>query len=421
MSSQEMAESGICVDKTSIIRDLQFVLCNSSGERFIVVDFSAKPLLPKGENFGSYIQKLDIIVKRCENSSPEKLYLVAKMLPLILDQKNNYNYTLSFKREIFVFERLLPTYRELEIEVGVSEKDLLDIVPKFYGGRLTRNKKWTDQADSDAIILLENLQLDGYSTGSRKRGLNLNHAKLAISKLAQYHALGIVMRHRRPSFFEEAKKYMTSLPFETSESMFNEFVRNFMCSICTDLRIAKYKDRIRATIDACNGWQGFTNFKVVEPWITIIHGDFWVNNIMFNWRPGNENEVKFIDFQISRICSPLKDVIYFTCSSTSSDVLLNHLDELLDTYYEKLIESLDRLGHDSSAFTKSSFDHELQRIASHDLFYCISALKVFTLDVPKDQREEIDISELLMSHSGNSLYLDRTWHIISKYTEKGWI
>lgn len=154
-----------------VLRDLQTLLCKSSlGEQVTVTDYTTTSLLPVGENYASTMLKVDAVIKCTKDSPEEQLPLVAKMIPTTAVLNCQFNNTASFAKEMFVFEKLVPLFRELEIEAGVSEEELIDILPKYYGGRLTRNEEKPDVADEDAAMIMENLKVRGYRTMSRMRG-----------------------------------------------------------------------------------------------------------------------------------------------------------------------------------------------------------------------------------------------------------
>ena len=145
-----------------VLRDLQGLLRKSIGGEVEVLEYKTKNLLPKG----------DAVIKRDKNSPKEDLPLVAKMIPTTEFQRAHFNPSASFAKEIYVFEKLLPTYREIEGDAGVEEKQLIDLLPKFYGGRLTMNENKPDQADEDAVMVMENIKVKGYYTNNRKQGNN---------------------------------------------------------------------------------------------------------------------------------------------------------------------------------------------------------------------------------------------------------
>lgn len=109
------------------------------------------------------------------------------------------------------------------------------------------------------------------------------------------------------------------------------------------------------------------NIPPTDPWITVTHSDLWINNILFHKDGvGKVDDVKFIDFQIYLCNSPLKDLPHFLCGSLEDKTLINHLDELLDIYYEMFTSNLKSLGCNVELFYRDSFEKELNRQAFYE-------------------------------------------------------
>ncbi|CAG7838463.1 unnamed protein product [Allacma fusca] len=71
-----------------------------------------------------------------------------------------------------------------------------------------------------------------------------------------------------------------------------------------------------------------------EPWLTITHGDSWLNNMMFRYdeETGKPLEVLFIDLQLTREADPFVDLAYALYTSTNAELRQQHLEELLKLY-----------------------------------------------------------------------------------------
>jgi aminoglycoside phosphotransferase (APT) family kinase protein len=59
----------------------------------------------------------------------------------------------------------------------------------------------------------------------------------------------------------------------------------------------------------------------------LIHGDLWVNNILFG---GLEDAVRLVDFQLTHFTSPVLDLLYFIVTSATIEVRVNHVERLLE-------------------------------------------------------------------------------------------
>lgn len=154
-------------------RDLQSLLQKSIGEELTLLEFQAQNLLPKGENYASTVLKITATIQRNNNGPKEDLELVAKMIAATKFQRDNFNTTISFKKEIFIFEQLIPAYRQLQKEVEFGDSELLNIAPKIYGSRLSLDLD-SQEADEDVILLMENLIVSGFRTMDRLKGKFVN-------------------------------------------------------------------------------------------------------------------------------------------------------------------------------------------------------------------------------------------------------
>lgn len=148
------------------LRDLQSLLRKKLGDELAVIDYSTESLLPVGENYGSTILKVRAVVKINKDAAEKELHLVAKMLPATDFQRKIFDSPFTFRKEMFLYEELIPAYQQLEREFGVDE--VFDVVPEFYGARCSIRPD--DDVDEDVVILMENLKVRGYYVGDRRKG-----------------------------------------------------------------------------------------------------------------------------------------------------------------------------------------------------------------------------------------------------------
>lgn len=107
--------------------------------------------------------------------------------------------------------------------------------------------------------------------------MDLEHAKLAIGELARFHGLGRALRYHDPDFYQEVEKNLSEASFEFTNDDVKGMLDGMLKLICQDSRIADHEDRIRDTLEQLD----LNATELVEPWVSITHDDFWVNNIMF--------------------------------------------------------------------------------------------------------------------------------------------
>lgn len=78
----------------------------------------------------------------------------------------------------------------------------------------------------------------------------------------------------------------------------------------------------------------------------LTHGDCWSNNIMFKYDAfGNIVDTVFINFQISKYGSPVRDLVFFILTSTRLEDKLTHFDYFIKYYHDQLISNLKHLSY----------------------------------------------------------------------------
>jgi len=93
--------------KTIELHELQPILSRTFGDRLIVIRYTTKNLLEPGENYGSTILSVHAVIKRNDEAEEEDLHLVAKMLPPTEFQRQMFDSSYTFKKEIFMYENIM--------------------------------------------------------------------------------------------------------------------------------------------------------------------------------------------------------------------------------------------------------------------------------------------------------------------------
>ncbi|KAL3288014.1 hypothetical protein HHI36_002466 [Cryptolaemus montrouzieri] len=132
-----------------------------------------------------------------------------------------------------------------------------------------------------------------------------------------------------------------------------------------------------------------------EDYLVIKHGDTWNNNYLFRYKEGQKypDKAVIIDWQISCIGSPICDVACYIFFGSSRKEL-EHLDELLNCYYETLSKELAALGSDpEKCFPKKYFLESFRRyapvgIAGMPMLAKMSSKKTHDYDISVDPEEK---------------------------------
>lgn len=252
-----------------------------------------------------------------------------------------------FKREIYVYNELLPAFVKFQQDHKIGkEKGFYNFAKVYYAD-------YNEEKD-DAIIIMEDLRERNCSMWSKYKPMNFEHSKLLISALGRFHGLSFAMKLKKPEEFEKFKK-LDDLFFKMSDdnnSNFNidKYIEmNVVKAIeALDPKDVKKKERamklmdglmeqIRPCVDPFNA----------EPFAVVNHGDCWTNNFLFHYgERGVPNDITLIDWQISRYCSPIIDLVYFLFICTVHDFRMKHWDELINIYHRSVKEIVEYVGGD---------------------------------------------------------------------------
>ncbi|CAL7944486.1 unnamed protein product [Xylocopa violacea] len=403
--------------KEIVLRDVEPVLRQKMGDHVIVENFTAKSLLPPGENYGSTIMGVHVELKNKDTEKKEDLHLVAKMSPPTEYQKRIFNSARTFVKEVFMYETIVPSYNKLQLECGLKKSEVFDILPKFYGSRLSLQAD--GDFDDDAVIFMEDLKVSGYYHGDRAIGYDLEHSEEAVKALAKFHALGIATKQKKPGMFEVFKMHAKFLQIEGSPD--NLFKMVLVC-IKEDPEMSPYYDRCNKILTGLTMDELWTDV-LREPWTSIIHSDFWVNNVMFHRsEKGKVDSVKFIDFQMYMYASPMRDLLFFLYSSVNDDVTEEQIEDLMDLYYEILLNTLTKMGCNTEQFSKEDYKAKMAEDAVREFVHLCFMIKVLMLDTKEINDFNVDKMEtVICDHAGNKKFVDRLRKLVLTFVKRNWI
>jgi hypothetical protein len=382
------------------------------GETKKIVDRKIKRLTAVGENYGSLMLSVDLIIKTPIGN--EEIHAVAKTVPPNEYIQKIFNTPVTFRNEIAFYKNIVPLLQEFQREHGV--KEVIDFVPKYYGSRL--NLKCDEgEVDKDAVLLLENLKVANYSTLERREGFDLDAAKLIITDLAQFHAVPLALKLKKPDVFEkEIKPYMASLsePEEGRQTM-----RAQIEKLIDDVEELKpLKERILKKFN-----NTFTpQEEVREPFAIIVHNDCWVNNFLVKLERSKPVKSMMVDYQVMSYGSPAKDIVFFLFSSVKDHVVKEHYDDLIQLYYKTFTSVLEQLKCDTTPFTFKALQEEIDHEARNSQFAHVSfMLYPIFAPVPEEQDfTKIDITTI-MGHTISDAHKQKYTFVVKEFIKRNWL
>ncbi|KAG5870714.1 hypothetical protein JTB14_020726 [Gonioctena quinquepunctata] len=348
-----------------------------------IVDTNITRLTAPGDNYGSEMLRVDLILKDGKSDKREDLSVVAKLIPETEFFRYIFNIQVAFNAERNFYATVVPTLQEFQKTQGITE--VIDCFPKFYGAR-TNLKNDDGDIDDDAVIVMENLKVLGFITADRSSGFDYSTTKLLLRDIAKFHAVPLGLKLKDPQTFEKKIKvnlacFLPQNPKEKEDKAVEILVDKLKRFERIKHIIPKFEKVFRDT----------DMFPEIfrEPFSTLVHRDLWVNNIMIRFENGKVVDVKLVDFQGYSYESPAIDLFFFLVTSVEKETLKNHFDDLLKCYHGAFIETLNLLKCDASPFSYDLFMEEIAYGVLKAIGHSILML-AFIIQVPEGGVEKSD-------------------------------
>lgn len=297
------------------------VLKKSFPEDSIVLnDYQITPGSSVGDNYVCQILRIKFDLTR--NGKQENISMISKVVPVTETSKAILKDLPVYAVERTMLNETLPILIEKLKNQGPT------FCPKLYYCDLEHE-----------IFHMEDLSVKGYKLVDKRKGLDLEHSLLVIRSLAAIHAASYLALLEKPEIKNSyLDYYWKEVPGSTAERIifggqnyFLEGIEHWPISEERKNKFRKLKDKFFKM--ACDSYANKN-----ESFNVILHGDCWINNMMFKYNENGVEDVKLIDYQVANYNSIGLDLNYFIFTSTQIDVRLNHVDKLLETYYDAFIQ-----------------------------------------------------------------------------------
>ncbi|KAG5676170.1 hypothetical protein PVAND_006019 [Polypedilum vanderplanki] len=360
-----------------------------------------------GDGFIGIILKVTIQ----EHDSDHKLIVLAKIPPPNKARREAMGSMKFFEREIFIYNVMLPEFVEFQKEKKIPESMGFFNFPKVYFAEIN------EELD-ESIIIMEDLRQKDYKMWSKFDPVNYEHTKHIMTALGRLHALSFAMKAKKPELFEKYKKINDYFLDSFQDNNFKTFLEQSVVTASNSLDIADEKKKAKVLKLNENLFELLATCldkETTEPFAVMNHGDCWVNNFLFHYtKRGVPDKIVLIDWQISRYCSPVIDLIYFFFICTDQQLRLKHFDEFLRIYHHSLKELLDHLGGDTmTQFPFTALLRHLKRFAKFGVV--MAAMAVPMLQTKKEDIIDMDFMAEQMKEADPAVMEE----IMRQYKEKG--
>lgn len=403
------------------VKNLSSLLRQKLGDDLKIVKVDWKNLTDPGENYGSLIIAVNATVAL--GGKTEIHNIVVKLSPPSAWLQELFNTPLTFLKELQFYRDLTPAFIALQRENGITEAEKTWLGARYYGGRMGLEEG--EKFDEQAAIVLENLNYAGYKTVDRLVGLNKSQADLAVRKLGKLHGLAIAMRTKKPQVFENViLPSLTQPANETAQNCVMDMIRKALEDLQTLPGCEKYLTSIDKTMRYLESVERTMANEPKDKWATLVHNDFWINNMMFKYDETNKNvvDMKIVDFQLYIYDYGVNDLIFFLISSPETAVIEKEFDHLVDRYFEAFVDTLESLKVDATNYPKSEFLARLNEGATSKFPQCLMMNQVIKSKpdvVPK--MEDIKSKENFLAIGSGEIYQQKMLHTVQFYDKRGWL
>ncbi|KAM7362730.1 uncharacterized protein ACRADG_013298 [Cochliomyia hominivorax] len=340
--------------------------------------FIVRPAVKTGENFMTIMLRVTIEFEEKSNVIKNKTSYMVKIKPAPERLQFMIKEWKIFLKEHTTYSKYITAFEKYYRNVGSNIK----LAP-----RLLEPSKNID----DDVLILEDLRLKGFENFNRHLGLDLEHTKAVLKKLAQFHAASAHHFLKAGPYMEIFNKCLPT-DVDLHEDHRNNINRIFLENLHLYGDFQYMKEKLKNFSETQpDPFQLASDWKI-NKFNVLNHGDCWTNNIMFQYNQnGKITETLLIDFQTSRYGSPAQDLYYFLLSSTNFEIKLKYFDYFIFYYHQQLKTHLELLQYEGEIPQLRDLHLELYK---HDywVYITISALMPVLLC---ESREDANVDNLL--------------------------
>ncbi|KAH8386421.1 hypothetical protein KR093_000365, partial [Drosophila rubida] len=333
-----------------------------------------------GENYCSKIYRAKALYRSSKRQLDEELALIVKSIAITPATQFLEELAVYLREKIFYFDVL----GKLEVLIGDGSK---------FGAKCFYTTREPIQT-----IVFDDLTQYGYKLASRQSGLNEEHCVVILQKLGKFHASSMLLAEKEPS----VREHFTTGMLDENYIRTNERFINFMTLQLNTLanvvaKWAGYEQLATKLHRHCDNIKEnlVLTGRPIPGEITVLnHGDLWVNNFMYKYHdelPTKPIDAIFVDFQNSFFGSPGCDINFFLNSSVQLDVLIHRREFLIQTYYDALRDSLERM-HSEFVPSYEDIQHEICSRELYGFFSSYAFLPMVTMK--KEDSYDISIEAL---------------------------
>ncbi|XP_053694635.1 uncharacterized protein LOC128742328 [Sabethes cyaneus] len=298
----------------------------------------------RGDNYTAALFRLSLKGHTRANDGKKKLRwertVICKRLPDCKIKREAFKSEALFRNEVEFYNTIMPefvTFQKRKCNNTTTGGQIFRAVPQCYLAQ-------------DDLIMLEDLQVRGFSMPDRQAGLGMEQMRATLTELSKFHAVSLAYRKQHPSEFSKLKAKVYEGVFsranaEWYKNYYDILTRNAIEMVTQAIpEKVEYLDKLEGFLSDCFG--NMVELVNEESKLSVIcHGDCWTNNILYKYDDkGCISETCFVDFQLIRYGSLALDLAYLIYCCTDASLRKENLQNWLRIYQQQLVKSLKLLG-----------------------------------------------------------------------------
>lgn len=179
--------------------------------------------------------------------------------------------------------------------------------------------------------------------------VTIDHVRLYLRALAKYHAISLALKDQQPKQFQEFTCNLHDIHNQRDNQGMRQFYAHQMENILKTVTADKVHEHLLEKLkkqfgsDVLDLVVDGIEAESMESASVISYGDAQQNNSLFRHDyNGKPVEICLIDWQMSRIASPITDFVYFIFCCTTKELRDAHYDEFLNIYHNHLSSHIRR-------------------------------------------------------------------------------
>lgn len=290
-----------------------------------------------------------------------------------------------FLIEIIMYEHIYPAFLKFQEEKHIVEpfKNILNVLAT------------STDLDQEILVMPDAREI-GFHLWDRKKQMNQAHVEIVFKQYGKFHACSYAMKEQQPDLFQDL---VNKLPKDPFDRMVQDMragmtdMANKAKGIFDPIKEVGILERFCEFIEDMMDIMQTTIKK--DDFAVLTHGDCWCNNMLFKYTQSKDHstpaDICLIDFQLSRLGSPVMDLSYFLYSSADASVYAD-LDHLLRVYHTSLSNHLRALGCDpDKLFSLAELKNQWKEYCNFGVVMAMLLMKIVLME--KD--ETVDVNKVL--------------------------